>query len=565
MKITGAEAIVKTLIRNGVDLIFGYPGGAIMPTYDALYHVKDRLHHVLVRHEQGGVHAAVGYARATGKIGVAMATSGPGATNLITGMADALLDSVPLVCITGQVAAHLLGTDAFQESDITGMAVPATKWSYQVVDPEEIPSAIDKAFEVAQRGRPGPVLIDITKNAQVGSFDYIDEKIENQLPPIGTLLSKKDLSAAADLINNAKRPYMLIGNGVQISGAQDDVIKLAEKADLAVASTLHGLSAMPTSHPNLVGYLGMHGNYGPNFLANEADVVIAVGMRFDDRVTGNLDSYLKNSKVIHIEIDESEIDKNVKTDIALLADAKAALQALTPLVKENKHPQWHKRFHDCAQQEYKEVIKAQIEPSGPEIRMAQAINLISEKTKGEAILVTDVGQNQMIAARYYKFNKPYSHITSGGLGTMGYSLPAAIGAKLGQPNREVISISGDGGFQMNIQELALLNQENINLKVVVLNNNWLGMVRQWQELFFDKRYSATDISSPNLQKIAEAYGIKGAKAITHQQLDEKLDDMLSHDGPYLLEIQVEKQGNVFPMVPTGASVREVLLSPERKQ
>lgn len=564
MKISGAQAVVKSLIRNGADIMFGYPGGAIMPTYDELYHVSDQLHHVLVRHEQGAVHEAVGYARATGKVGVAMATSGPGATNLITGMADALLDSVPVVCITGQVAAHLLGTDAFQESDITGMAVPATKWSYQVVDPDEIPAAIDKAFEVSQRGRPGPVLIDITKNAQVGTLDY-DEKIsDNQMPPIGTLMSKNQLAEAAELINNAKRPFMLIGNGVQIAQAQPEVIELAEKADLAVASTLHGLSSMPSDHPNLVGYLGMHGNYGPNVLSNEADVVIAVGMRFDDRVTGNLDNYLNDSKIIHIEIDDSEIDKNVKTDVALLADAKAALQALIPLVKENKHPGWHQRFAECDKKEYEIVIKDQIYPPTGEIRMAQAIHQLCLKTNGEAILVTDVGQNQMIASRYYKFKKPYSHITSGGLGTMGYALPAAIGAKLGKPDREVISISGDGGFQMNIQELALLRQENINLKVIVLNNNWLGMVRQWQELFFDKRYSFTDISSPDLLKIAEAYDIPASRAQTHAELDSELDRMLQADSPYLLEIMVEKQGNVFPMVPAGASVSDVLLSPERK-
>jgi acetolactate synthase-1/2/3 large subunit len=564
MKISGAEAIVRTLIRNGADIMFGYPGGAIMPTYDELYHVRDMLHHVLVRHEQGAVHAAVGYARATGKVGVAMATSGPGATNLITGMADALLDSVPLVCITGQVAEHLLGTDAFQESDITGMAVPATKWSYQVVDAEEIPSAIDKAFEVAQRGRPGPVLIDITKNAQIAFFDYIEKKSDKQLPEIGTLMSKKDLAQAADLINSAKRPFMLIGNGVQISGAQKEVIELAEKADLAVASTLHGLSSMPTDHPNLVGYLGMHGNYGPNVLSNEADVVIAVGMRFDDRVTGNLANYLKDSKVIHIEIDDAEINKNVVTEVALMADAKAALKALMPLVNENKHPKWHQRFKECTQKEYDVVVKDQIHPKGPEIRMAQAINRLCEKTKGEAVIVTDVGQNQMMAARYYKFTKSCSHITSGGLGTMGYSLPAAIGAKIGQPDRVVVSISGDGGFQMNIQELALLNQENIDLKVIVLNNSWLGMVRQWQELFFDKRYSATDISSPNLQHIAQAYGIAGSKVEKSEELDEHLDKMLNHKGSYLLEIMVEKEGNVFPMVPTGASVSEVLLEPEAK-
>ncbi|MFT6834778.1 MAG: acetolactate synthase-1/2/3 large subunit, partial [Francisellaceae bacterium] len=375
MKISGAESIVKSLIKNGTDLMFGYPGGAIMPTYDALYDYSDQLKHVLVRHEQGAVHAAVGYARATGRVGVAIATSGPGATNLITGMADALLDSVPLVCITGQVAAHLLGTDAFQESDITGMAVPATKWSYQVVDAEEIPIMIDKAFEVASSGRPGPVLIDITKNAQIDFLEYIEREPVDMTPGVGMLLSKKEISMAADLINNAQRPFMLIGNGVQISGAQQEVIDLAEKADLAVATTLHGLSSMPTNHPNLKGYLGMHGNYGPNVLSNEADVVLAVGMRFDDRVTGNLKGYLENSKVIHIEIDDSELDKNVKTEIGILADAKSALQALTPLIKVNKHPEWHKRFSDCADKEKRIVIDKAIYPRSNDIRMAEAINL----------------------------------------------------------------------------------------------------------------------------------------------------------------------------------------------
>ena len=562
MQVSGSQAVVYSLIRNGVDLLFGYPGGAIMPTYDALFHVQDKLHHVLVRHEQGAAHAATGYARASGKVGVALATSGPGATNLITGIADALLDSVPLVCITGQVPENLLGTDAFQESDITGMTVPATKWSHQVVRAEEIPATIDKAFEVAQSGRPGPVLVDITKNAQNDMLEYEQDRPVNEIPQIGQLLSRTELARAAEMINNARRPYMLIGHGVQIAQAEKEVIELAEKADIPVGSTLHGLSGMPTRHPNFKGMLGMHGNYGPNVLTNQADVVIAVGMRFDDRVTGNLKTYLKNTEVIHIEIDNAEIDKNVKATLPLLANAKAALQGLLPLVEKGHHPEWHQRFEECYQKEYNQVINREIHPSSSKIKMAEVVHKLSEKTRGEAVMVTDVGQNQMDVARYYEFKYSHSHITSGGLGTMGFALPAGIGAQLGQPDREVVSISGDGGFQMNIQELGVIAQEDIPLKIIVLNNSWLGMVRQWQELFYEQRYSFTNITSPDFMVLAQAYGIQCSRASTHQELESGMEHMLASNKAYILEVEVEKQTNVFPMVPAGAAVDDIILSAE---
>lgn len=560
---TGAQALMEALVRENVNLMFGYPGGAIMPTYDALYDYQDKIKHVLVRHEQGAAIAAIGYSRATGYPGVALATSGPGATNLITGIADALLDSVPIVCITGQVAAPLLGTDAFQESDIVGMTVPVTKWNYQITDASEIPEIVSKAFAVAKHGKPGPVLIDITKDAQVQECDYpevSDWPVFEMHNRYRGELAKTDLQRAADLINQATKPLIFVGHGVLLSKAEQELIALSEKANIPVCSTLLGLSAFPSGHENFKGMLGMHGNYGPNILSNKADVVIAVGMRFDDRVTGKLSTFLNDSKVIHIEIDQAELGKNIDPAVGLLADAKEGLTALLPLVENNKHPKWHQRFADCHAEEMEKVIQKEIKPTEGQIKMAEVIYMLSEKTKGKAIIVSDVGQHQMMAARYYGFEQTDSHISSGGLGTMGFSLPAAIGAKFGQPDREVIVIVGDGGIQMNIQELAVAMQEDIAVKVVILNNSFLGMVRQWQELFFDNRYSFTEMDNPDFVKIAEGYRIGGQRVDEREHLSKALDVMLATDKPYLLDIHVEKQDNVFPMVPAGAGVDDVRLS-----
>ncbi|AJI73350.1 acetolactate synthase large subunit [Francisella tularensis subsp. novicida GA99-3548] len=565
MKITGSQAIVKSLEALGVDCIFGYPGGAIMPTYDALHEAKDTIHHVLVRHEQGAVHAAVGYARATEKVGVAIATSGPGATNLITGIADAQIDSVPLVCITGQVFSPLLGTDAFQEADIIGMSVAATKWNYQITDPNEIPEIFKKAFEIASNGRPGAVLIDITKDAQVGMMEY-KEAVGNKQgkwlhKPI---INMDDILKASEYINNAKKPILITGHGVMLSGAEEAVLKLAEKANVPVVSTLLGLSAFPYNHELYKGMLGMHGNYAANILCNEADVVIAVGMRFDDRVTGDLNHYLPNAKIIHIEIDPSEINKNVKVDIGINADAKEALNALLPYIASNSHPEWHQEFASEHEKEVRAIIKDETMPTDGEIKMAEVINLLSKATNGRAIIVSDVGQHQMIAARYYQFLETNSHISSGGLGTMGFALPAAIGAKMGvKDNRTVVAVIGDGGFQMNIQELAVLNQEEINVKILILNNSFLGMVRQWQELFFESRYSYTKISSPDFVKVAEAYGIQAERVKDRKDLNDALTRFLNSDSSYLLEVMVENQENVFPMVPAGESISNTKLGTER--
>ncbi|MDA7742293.1 biosynthetic-type acetolactate synthase large subunit [Francisellaceae bacterium] len=563
MKITGSQAIVKSLIREGAELIFGYPGGAIMPTYDALYDVKDELHHVLVRHEQGAAHAAVGYARATGKVGVCIATSGPGATNLITGMADALIDAVPMVCITGQVFSSLLGTDAFQEADIIGMSVPATKWNYQVTDPKEIPEVFAKAFEIAASGKPGPVLVDVTKDAQIGMMEYFEPKMN----PKARWLRKPesvdaDIVKAAQMINHAKRPILIVGHGVMISGAEAEVQALADKTNMPVVSTLLGLSAFPVAHPLYKGMLGMHGNYAANILCNQADVVLAVGMRFDDRVTGNLSNYLNDAKVIHIEIDQAEINKNVRAAVAIHADAKEALAKLIVQVKACEHPIWHRTFAEEHQKEIDQVIIDETTPKSGEIKMAETISQLTEKTNGEAIIVTDVGQHQMIAARYYRFKDTNSHITSGGLGTMGFALPAAIGAKMGKSKKQVVAIAGDGGFQMNIQELAVLKQEGVAVKIIVLNNGYLGMVRQWQELFFEKRYSFTQMLSPDFVAVAKAYGINGQCVTDRKDLDGALDAMLNSEEAFLLEVKVEQQENVFPMVPAGCSISETKLSRE---
>ncbi len=557
---TGAEAVVASLLEEGVDTLFGYPGGAIMPVYDAFYDYQDRLKHILVRHEQGAVHAAQGYARVSNRVGVCIATSGPGATNLITGIADAQIDSTPLVCITGQVASHLLGTDAFQETDVIGISMPVTKWNYQITKAEEIPSAFAKAFYIARSGRPGPVLLDITKDAQFAKFDFKYEPcvgIRSYAPYPKS--RPDDVIAAASLINNAKKPYILAGHGILLSRAQEEFAAFVEKTGIPVASTLLGLSALPCDHPLYVGYLGMHGNYAPNVKTNEADVIIAVGMRFDDRVTGDLSRYAKQARVIHIEIDPSEINKNVKAEVAINADAKEALLALMPHVQKRSHSSWIGEFKALDKIEHEKVIVKDFALPENSIKMANVVERISRKTKGEAIVVTDVGQHQMVTSRYYAYRGQDNNVTSGGLGTMGFALPAAIGAKFARPNEEVIAIIGDGGFQMTLQELGTIFQENTGVKIVLLNNNFLGMVRQWQQLFFDRRYSSVEMKNPDFIKITEGFGLKARKVEQPSELDAAIDEMLAHDGPYFLEVVVEREENVFPMVPTGASVAEIRL------
>ena len=559
-RISGSEAIVKCLIEEDVKIIYGYPGGAIMPVYDELYKYQDKIHHVLTRHEQGATHSAQGFARISGKVGVAIATSGPGATNLITGIADAQIDSTPMVCITGQVPSHLLGSDAFQETDIVGISTPVTKWNCQVTKAADIPEAIAKAFYIARSGRPGPVLVDITKDAQFEEFDFAYEKctkVRSYNPIPKTDFSS--LEAAAKLINTAKKPFIIWGQGIILSEAEDQLKALLEKAGIPAAWTILGASAIETSHPLNVGMLGMHGNYAPNVLTNECDVLIAIGMRFDDRVTGKLDEYATQAKVVHFEIDPAEIDKNVKTDVAVLGDAKASLEAILPLVNENSHTEWHQKFKDLYEIEYEKVIKGDIHPTKEGLTMGEVINQINLQSKGNAAIVTDVGQHQMIACRYAEFNKTKSNITSGGLGTMGFGLPAAIGAKMAAPEREVVSISGDGGYQMTIQELGTIFQQKAAVKVVVLNNDFLGMVRQWQQLFFDKRYASTEMVNPNFVAIAEGYYIKAKKVTKREELAEAVAEMMASKEAYFLEVCVEKEGNVFPMVPSGASVSEIRL------
>lgn len=560
MKMTGSQAVMESLLQEGVEVIFGYPGGAIMPVYDALYDYREKIKHILVRHEQGAGHAAEGYARMTGKAGVALVTSGPGATNLVTAITDAMMDSVPMVCITGQVAASLLGTDAFQEADIIGITTPITKWNYQITKASEVPEVFAKAFHIAQTGRPGPVLIDITKNAQFDMMDFEYPK-QTSLPGYKTeqTINVEEIKKAAEVINNAKKPYLLIGHGILIAKAEKALQTFAERADIPVAATLHGLSAFPTDHPLYVGMLGMHGNYGANILTNEADVIIAVGMRFDDRVTGNLSKYAMKAKVIHIDIDSAELDKNVLTHIAIAADAKNALEELTKYVDETKHTAWVEEFRTHDHIEMEKVIEPEIHPKEGQITMAEAIHLLSEKTNGEAIIVPDVGQHQMVTARYYKFAKEDSFITSGGLGTMGFALPAAIGAKVAKPERDVIAIVGDGCFQMNIQELATIAQEQIPVKIIILNNNYLGMVRQWQQMFFDKRYSFVDLQNPDFVAVTKGFGIDASKVEKREDLSESIDNLLKADKPTLLEIVVKKETNVFPMVPTGSAVHEIRL------
>lgn len=561
-KVTGSQAVILSLLEEGVDTIFGYPGGAIMPVYDALYDHSENVTHILTRHEQGAVHGAQGFARVTGRPGVCFATSGPGATNLMTGIADAMIDSTPLVCITGQVASPLLGTDAFQESDIVGMSIPVTKWNYQVTTPDEIPEAIAQAFYIANSGRPGPVLIDLTKDAQFGELDFEYKKctkIRSYLPEMR--VDPHQVKAAADLINDAKKPMVLFGNGIIIGRAEDELKEFIEKTGIPAAWTLLGLSALPTSHPLNVGMLGMHGNYGPNLLTNEADLIIAVGMRFDDRVTGKVSEYAKKAKIIHIEIDPAEVNKIVKADVAIIGDSKKALTMLTENVKQNQHSEWVNEFTKCMNIEIEKVISKDLYPEKPGLTMGEVIRLASEKTKDDAILVTDVGQHQMIAQRYFKFKRSRSNVTSGGLGTMGFGLPASMGAQLGAPDRTVIAVIGDGGFQMTIQELGTIAQNKLPVKIILLNNNFLGMVRQWQQLFFEKRYSFTELQNPDFIMIAKGFGIDGHKVSEREDLDKGVEKMLAHDGPYLLEVTIEKEDNVFPMVPSGASVSDVMLEP----
>ncbi len=560
IEMTGSEAMIRSLVAEGVDTIFGYPGGAIMPIYDALYDYGHAVKHVLVRHEQGAVHAAQGYARVSGKVGVCFATSGPGATNLITGIADAMIDSTPLVCVTGQVTSGLLGTDAFQESDVIGISMPITKWNYQITSPEEIPEAIAKAFYIASTGRPGPVLLDITKDAQFGKLQFSYEKctkIRSYVPEFPT--DKKHLKKAADLINAAKKPYLIYGQGILLSGAEKELLSFIGKTGIPAASTLLGISALPSDHPLNMGMLGMHGNYAPNIKTNECDVLIAIGMRFDDRVTGNINTYAKQAKVIHIEIDPAEIDKNIKTEVAILGDAKHALRLLATLVENKQHQEWVNEFLLARTKEEDKVIINDLKPSKPGLTMGEVVRLSTNLTDNKAVIVTDVGQNQMAAARYARFNQTRSWVTSGGLGTMGFGLPAAIGAKFGAPEKEVILFAGDGGIQMTIQELGTISQEKLPVKIVVLNNDFLGMVRQWQELFFEKRYSFTEITSPDFVKLASAYGIPGATVSDRKDLGLAMKSMIDCKGPYLLEVKIEQEDNIFPMIPAGATVSRCLL------
>lgn len=560
--LTGAQAIMQCLVENNVKTIFGYPGGAIMPTYDALYDYQDQIKHILVRHEQGAGHAAQGYARMTGRAGVAMVTSGPGATNLMTPIADALLDSTPMVCLVGQVKANLLGTDAFQECDIIGMSMPVTKWNYQITDANEIPAIMAKAFYIAESGRPGPVLLDITRTAQTDlmtiPFEY--KPCTEMVSYRPRLVPKQNqVEAAAKLINAAQKPYIFAGHGIIIANAQEEFDAFVRKTDIPVATTLLGMSALPTNHPNYIGWLGMHGNYGANVLTDETDLVIAIGMRFDDRVTGDLSKFIKQAKVVHIDIDPAEINKNVFANAPVVGDAKEALKALLPLVKERKHDAWKAEFKKYDEAEFEKITKRDVFHDGDKIRMGEAITMLSNKTNGEAVTVTDVGQHQMVTNRYYQYNTWNSLVTSGGAGTMGFALPAAFGAKAGAPEREVIAIIGDGGFQMTLQELGTIAQSGLPVKIIILNNNFLGMVRQWQQLFFDKRYSFVELQNPDFITIAKGFGIAGHTVNDRANLSESLDTLLASDKPYLLEIICEKEENVFPMVPAGASVSAIRL------
>jgi len=558
---TGAQALVRSLIAEGVDTIFGYPGGAIMPVYDALYDFQKEVKHIMTRHEQGATHAAQGYARISGKVGVCLATSGPGATNLITGLADAQLDSTPMVCITGQVASQMIGTDAFQETDVVSISMPVTKWNVQITKAQDIPAAIAKAFYVARSGKPGPVLVDITKDAQFQHFEYNYKSCLNVRSYIPhPQVSAVEVQKAAEIINKAKKPLILYGHGVLLAEAKEEFRAFVEKTGIPAAWTIMGLSALGAEHPLNVGMLGMHGNYAPNLLTNECDVLIAIGMRFDDRVTGDVSRYAKQAKVIHLEIDPAEINKNVQTEVALVGNCKDSLQQLLEEVNPNAHQEWHGRFKELRQEEDEKVINDELSPA-PEkkISMGEVIKHISHISKGAAIIVTDVGQHQMVAQRYYQFNEWRSNVTSGGLGTMGFALPAAIGAKFAAPHRPVIAVIGDGGFQMTIQELGTIFQTKIDVKILILNNEFLGMVRQWQDMFFEKRYSSVDMVNPDFQTIAKGYAIPSRKVEERADLEAAIKEFLSHEGSFLLEVMVGKENNIFPMVPTGASVSEIRL------
>jgi acetolactate synthase-1/2/3 large subunit len=560
LHISGAEAVIRCLLAEDANLVYGYPGGAIMPIYDELYKFQDQLHHVLTRHEQGATHAAQGFARTSGKVGVALATSGPGATNLVTGIADAQIDSTPMVCITGQVASHLLGSDAFQETDIIGISTPVTKWNYQITKASEIPEIMAKAFYIARSGRPGPVLIDITKDAQFEHFDFTYEKCKG----IRSYQPYPNLSAAAvteavELINQAEKPLVVWGQGVILGKAEAEFKAFVEKSGIPAAWTILGLSALPTSHPSNRGMVGMHGNYAPNLLTNECDLLIAVGMRFDDRVTGDLNTYAKQAKIIHLELDPAEVNKNVRADLVLLADCKISLQALTDQIKSKTYPQWIQRFDELDAIERKKVIDSDLNPTMPGLTMGETIEMINKHSKGDAVIVTDVGQHQMVACRYAKFNQSKSNVTSGGLGTMGFALPAAIGAKMGAMQREVVAVIGDGGYQMTIQELGTIFQQQLAVKIVVLNNDFLGMVRQWQQLFFDKRYASTEMVNPDFVTIAKGFQIEAKRVKERKDLDQAVKEMMASDKPYFLEVCVEKEDNVFPMIPSGASVSDIRL------
>ena len=559
-RITGAEALMRSLEHQGVKTLFGYPGGSIMPTFDALYGHRDQLNHILVRHEQGAAHAAQGFARVSGEVGVCLVTSGPGATNTITGVADAMIDSTPIVVIAGQVATSFLGTDAFQEVDLVGVTQPISKWSYQIRRAEDVAWAVARAFYIAKSGRPGPVVLDFTKNAQIEMVDYelVNLDFIRSYDPIPDT-DRVQLQQAADLINAAERPFVLVGQGVELGNAQEELRAFLEKADIPCGRTLLGLSAIPTNHPLNKGMLGMHGNLGPNVKTNECDVLIAVGMRFDDRVTGKLDTYAKQAKIIHMDIDPSEIDKNVKVDVAVLGDCKETLADLTRLLRPNKHTAWIESFDAYEKKELASVINPEIHPHEGPLNMGEVVRVVSEASNNEAILVTDVGQNQMMAARYFNYTKNRSIVTSGGLGTMGFGVPAAIGATFGCPDRTVCAFMGDGGLQMNLQELGTIMEQQAPVKMILLNNNYLGNVRQWQAMFFGRRYSFTPMVNPDYMKIAEAYGIPSRRVINREDLQEAVHEMLNTEGPFLLEACVIEEGNVLPMTPPGGTVNEMLL------
>ena len=559
-KISGREALLCSLLNEGVDTIFGYPGGQVIPIFDMLYDYRDKINHILVRHEQGAIHAAQGYARSSGKTGVTLVTSGPGATNTITGIADAMLDSTPIVVITGQVPTSLLGSDAFQEADVVGITQPISKWAYQIRSAADIPHAVARAFYIASTGRPGPVVLDITKDAQIGTTDFTYQKkpfIRSYMPFPDIV--RKDIRLASALINQSQKPLALVGQGVILSGAEEQLKRFLEIADIPAACTMLGLSALPSDYPLNVGMPGMHGNIGPNLMTNECDVLIAIGMRFDDRVTGDLNTYAKQAKVIHFDIDRAEIDKNVTAEVKVLGNAKDTLKAVTKLLKKNDHTAWREEFEVCRQREYDSVIRHELFPSSGKIKMGEVVHKVSEATNHQAVLVTDVGQHQMMSVRYFKHTQTRSVVTSGGLGTMGFGLPAAIGAKYGVPGRTVCLFVGDGGIQMSIQELGTIMQYDVDIKIIVLNNHYLGMVRQWQELFYNERYSETQMQNPDFTKIADAYRIRSRKITKRAELDNAIKDMLQHKGAYLLEVDVETKGLVYPMVPAGTNVTDILL------